>query len=80
MFHPNQLRSSEPIPIAKSSLTGRSGACLRAGCPCKDARIVSHRRAAFFAAIARKTGETADRIIAPEAGWQIPALEGAPRS
>ena len=29
------------------------GACLVDGCPCKDARIVSSRRAAYFASIAR---------------------------
>jgi hypothetical protein len=48
-----------------------------AGCTCKDARIVSHRRAAFYAAAARRTGETADRIVAAEAGWRIPTFEGA---
>ena len=47
-------------------------ACLTAGCPCKDARIVSRRRAGFFAALARSRGETADRIVAPERGWRIP--------
>ena len=50
------------------------GACLVAGCPCKDPRIVSHHRAAFFAAVARAHGETANRTVAAEAGWQIPAL------
>jgi hypothetical protein len=51
-------------------------ACLTSGCPCKDARIVSHRQAAFFATVARRVGETADRIIPAEPGWQIPiALE-----
>jgi len=74
MFHPNQLRTGEPIPFAESV---RSGACLVDGCTCKDARIVSHRRAAFFAAIARRAGETADRSIAPEPGWRIPTFEGA---
>ena len=44
-------------------------ACLVDGCPCKDARFVSHRRAAFFADLARRTGETADRIIAPDPAW-----------
>jgi hypothetical protein len=44
------------------------------GCPCKDARIVSTRRAAFFAAWARDHGETADRAVAPELGWRIPTL------
>ncbi len=52
------------------------GACLVAGCPCKDARIVSQRRAAFFAAMARRAGETADRIVAPEPGWSLTALAG----
>jgi hypothetical protein len=52
---------------------GRRG-CLVEGCSCKDARIVSTRRAAFFAAWARDRGETADRAVAPEAGWRIPNL------
>ena len=43
--------------------------CLVDGCPCKDARIVSRRRAAYFAARARQTGQTADRIMAVEAEW-----------
>ena len=46
-----------------------SGACLVAGCPCKDARIVSHRRAAFFASWARDHGETADRVVPPDPRW-----------
>lgn len=46
-------------------------ACLVPGCPCKDARIVSHRRAAFFASLARHHGETADRIIAPDPAWSL---------
>ena len=52
---------------------GRRG-CLVEGCPCKDARIVSRRRAAFFAAWAQDHGETADRTIIPELGWRIPTL------
>ena len=48
--------------------------CLVPGCPCKDARIVSQRRAAFFAALARDHGETADRAVPPEPGWRIPTL------
>jgi hypothetical protein len=48
--------------------------CLVAGCPCKDARIVSQRRAAFFASWARDHGETANRAVAPEADWRIPTL------
>jgi hypothetical protein len=50
----------------------RSG-CLVEGCPCQDARIVSHRRARFFAHLAVAHGETADRVIAPEPEWVIPA-------
>ena len=74
MFHPNQIRTGEALALIAPS---RSGACLVTGCTCKDARIVSFRRAAFFAAVARQTGETADRVVAPEAGWRIPAREEA---
>jgi hypothetical protein len=49
-------------------------ACLVRGCPCKDARIVSYRRAAFFAAVARTHGETADRMIEPDPEWHLPVL------
>jgi hypothetical protein len=70
MFHPDQLTA--PTAVATIVPTW-SGACLVAGCPCKDARIVSHRRAAFFAAVARQTGETADRIIPVDPTWQLPA-------
>jgi hypothetical protein len=52
---------------------GRRG-CLVEGCPCKDARIVSKRRSAFFAAWAQEHGETADRTVTPELGWRIPTL------
>jgi hypothetical protein len=45
--------------------------CLVEGCPCKDPRIVSQRRAAFFAAWARDHGETANRVVAPDPTWQI---------
>jgi hypothetical protein len=63
---PNTETMQEPIATAPAK------ACLTAGCPCKDARIVSRRRAGFFAALARSRGETADRIVAPERGWRIP--------
>ena len=49
-------------------------ACLVEGCPCRDARIVSRRRAAFFAARARLLGETANRTMAPEPDWHLPAF------
>jgi len=74
MFHPNQLRTGNVLELITPSTTG---ACLVAGCPCKDARIVSHRRAAFFAAVARQSGQTADRVIVAEPSWRIPLLEGA---
>ena len=51
---------------------GPRSACLVAGCTCKDARIVSSRRARFFADLARAKGETAQRVIRPEPGWTIP--------
>jgi hypothetical protein len=69
MFHPNQLRTGEAILIAEPAPTV-------AGCTCKDARILSIRRAAFFAAVARASGETADRHVDPEPGWTIPTFEG----
>lgn len=47
-------------------------ACLVDGCSCKDARIISHRRVAYFASRARANGETADRIVPAEAGWRLP--------
>ena len=52
---------------------GRRG-CLVEGCPCKDARIVSKRRAAFFAAWAREHDETANRFVAPDAEWRLPTF------
>jgi len=52
---------------------GRRG-CLVDGCSCKDPRIVSQRRAAFFAAWAKDHGETANRTVAPEADWRIPTF------
>ena len=44
---------------------------------CRDARIVSYRRAAFYAAVARGSGETADRVVPAESGWRIPAVVAA---
>ena len=54
------------------SLTARRP-CLVDGCSCKDARIVSTRRAAFYAVRAQANGETADRAIAAEPDWLVPA-------
>lgn len=69
MYHPYVDQADEAVAIAEPT---RTGACLVPGCPCKDARIVSHRRAAFFAAIARRNGETADRDIAIDPAWRMP--------
>ena len=55
----------------------RSSGCLAPGCPCQDARIVSHRRARFFSHLAVVSGETADRVIPAEADWSIPASSDA---
>jgi hypothetical protein len=52
----------------------RSG-CLVEGCPCRDARIVSHRRARFFAHLALENGETAQRVVAAEDDWAIPRAQ-----
>jgi hypothetical protein len=68
MFRPDQVDAATaavPVHIAASG----SRACLVEGCPCKDARIVSTRRAAFYASLARRRGETADRVVAPDPDW-----------
>jgi hypothetical protein len=67
----------EPRQVERAAGTSRDvrGACLVAGCPCKDARIVSHRRAAFFAAWARDHGETADRVVIADPSWSIDVSE-----
>ena len=72
MFHPDQIKSAAGDPRAQIESTEHRGGCLQEGCPCRDARIVSHRRASFFAAMARANGETADRVIAPDPEWQLP--------
>jgi hypothetical protein len=51
----------------------RPSGCLAPGCPCQDARIVSHRRARFFSHLAVVNAETADRVIAPDPDWQLPS-------
>ena len=49
--------------------------CLVDGCSCKDARIISHRRAAYFASQARANGETADRIVPADPTWRLPTTD-----
>ena len=69
------MQAPETSEIVDSTGARARGACLVSGCTCKDSRIVSYRRAAFFAAVARRSGQTADRIIAVEPGWRIPSAE-----
>ena len=66
MIGPQKILEATTLP--EPSL--RRG-CRTDGCTCEDRRIVSHRRAAFFAELARQRGETADRVIAPQRGWRI---------
>jgi hypothetical protein len=66
----NRQDTAEPTTAATPS------ACLVAGCPCKDPRIVSPRRAAYFASVARARGETADRLVASDPSWAIPVAFG----
>jgi len=53
-------------------------ACLVEGCTCKDARIVSSRRASWFASVARARGETADRVVEADASWVLPTWSADP--
>ena len=72
MFHPDQT-NHPALPVAAPVVSAPiTRGCLQEGCPCRDARIVSHRKAAFFAAIARRAGQTADRVIAPDPDWTLP--------
>jgi len=52
----------EPKPVRS--------ACLVEGCPCKDPRIISHRRVTFYAEWARRHGETADRRVESDPEWR----------
>lgn len=61
-----------PATAPADAATHRDRGCLVAGCPCKDARIVSLRRARFFAALARERGETANRVVPADPAWSIP--------
>ena len=43
----------------------------RRGVHLQDARIVSHRRAAFFSNWAKSHGETANRVIKADPTWSF---------
>jgi hypothetical protein len=75
--HLAQERAMEASDIGQKSgaRPTRPSRCLAPGCACQDARIVSHRRARFFAHLAEVSGETADRVIQPEADWTLPPIE-----
>jgi hypothetical protein len=60
-----QEPENEERPITRNG-------CLAVGCPCKDVRIVSRRRAMFYAYLAQNRGETANRVIEPEPEWALP--------
>jgi hypothetical protein len=64
MNGPETTTSTETVPSRR--------ACLVDGCSCKDARIISHRRVAYFASQAIANGETANRIVAVEPDWRLP--------
>jgi hypothetical protein len=64
------IETNEQIETMATASPAR-GRCLAPGCPCADGRILLHRHAAFFAALASKNGQTADRVIAPEPEWTI---------
>jgi hypothetical protein len=76
--HPADREGASPMngqdvteTTASTSSTARR-ACLVDGCTCKDARIVSTRRASYFASVAIARGETADRMVRPDPTWVLP--------
>jgi hypothetical protein len=64
------IEANEPIETMATASPARRR-CLAPGCPCADGRILLHRHAAFFAALAAKNGQTADRVISPEPEWTM---------
>jgi hypothetical protein len=62
---------SQEVDRRQADVPPARPACLVPGCTCKDARIVSTRRAAFFAAWAKDHGETADRMVMPDPAWPL---------
>ncbi len=66
------MPAPEGTEIDETTSTRARKTCLTTGCSCRDARIVSYRRAAFYATVARSSGETADRVVFAEPGWRLP--------
>ena len=69
------------LDVTEITTAPRRRACLVDGCACKDARILSTRRAAYFASVAASRGQTAERrIAADDDTWRLPtspALEAS---
>jgi hypothetical protein len=58
--------------VSETTASTPRSACLVEGCSCKDARIVSTRRASYFASVAKARGETADRMVEADPNWILP--------
>jgi hypothetical protein len=67
----NSVMDSQQLERHEATSSPARRACLVEGCTCKDARIVSHRRAAFFSAWAKDHGETANRVIKADPKWSF---------
>ena len=50
---------TDPAPI----YTPSAGSCKAPGCTCKDARILSTRKAEFVRFLAEQRGQTVDRVV-----------------
>ena len=67
----NSVMDSQQLERHEAISSPARRACLVEGCTCKDARIVSHRRAAFFSAWAKDHGETANRVVKADPTWSF---------
>jgi len=67
----NSVMDSQQVERHEATASQARRACLVEGCTCKDARIVSHRRAAFFSNWAKSHGETANRVIKADPTWSF---------
>jgi hypothetical protein len=59
--------------VTEMTTPSARGACLVGGCTCKDPRILSTRRASYFASVASSRGETANRVVAADPSWTLPS-------
>jgi hypothetical protein len=58
--------------VTENTASPARRACLVDGCTCKDARIMSTRRASYFASVAKARGETSDRFVEFDLSWALP--------